>query len=58
VARLVGLMADIHLGRERDSRWQDEVDRLTRAGAPTKDEVTRLHSVGWNVISAPPWLTS
>jgi hypothetical protein len=48
------LMPEIHLGRECDASWQDEVDRLTRAGTPTEDKVNRLHRVGWRIISTSP----
>jgi hypothetical protein len=58
IARLLDLMARIHVGIYRDEAWREDLQRLTRLGAPTSHELARLQEAGWTRFSAAPWFPS
>jgi hypothetical protein len=58
IARMLDLMARVHVGIYCNEAWGEDLKRLTRLGAPTSHELVRLQEVGWIRISAAPWLPS
>jgi hypothetical protein len=58
ISRLVHLMAHIQTDCSHGPLWQEELSRLSGAGAPTDAEVKRLKTARWTPISASPWLPS